>query len=430
MSARVIGLFSLGLSSILGCAAEVLGDGTSSSDAFVADTWQALVPASPPEARSSAASAFDRVQRVGVLFGGNEASADTYVWTSAQEWQRLQGTSSSVPSARFGHSLVAIPGITNTARFLLFGGRSTTDEGLNDLWRLDITVSGGVLMGSWTALQSDDDDASNSRPGGRFGHSATWLENAGKMLVYGGQGHGADDCSTSPWDGELLECDTWLLTLNRSGGFGSWKHVQHDENGPGGRARAATIYNPSTGRAYVFGGDSWSTGMDAYYSSLSDLWELDPNACTFWFLGRCWNRSPKWFRIHWSQEPRIVTPSIRGLASFAYSRARAESVLFGGRTIGRYAEERTPMDDTWTLRCGLSTSCTRGQCLSVCNWEELSPVIEPPARSGATILVDDTDRAILFGGHAGDLVYGDSWALIRTPGIDMEIASDVNDAAE
>src|SRR5206468_5806324 len=97
----------------------VLFGGESGATIF-GDTWQwngkswtqactaSACIASAPAARSGHAMAFDRVNGVAVLFGGQGTSApfaDTWLWNGATWSKACASGCAAIPPARFGHAM-------------------------------------------------------------------------------------------------------------------------------------------------------------------------------------------------------------------------------------------------------------------------------------------------------------------------------------
>jgi len=137
---------------------------------------------------------------------------------------------------------------------------------------------------------------------------------------------------------------------------------------PLSRERGALAYDPSTGRAILFGG--WHGGV------LGDTWAYDPAANTWTDLA-----------------PTGGSPSPRGFAAMARDPGSGHLILFGGYDGSAY------LNDTWAYDPVANT------------WANLDPSGDlPPARGFAGLAWDTTTgRIILFGGSTGGYL-NDTWA--------------------
>ena len=137
------------------------------------------------------------------------------------------------------------------------------------------------------------------------------------------------------------------------------------------RTFAALAYDRARERLVLFGGNRVLFGTGS---------EKDP------FLDDMWERHDGAWR-----QLAVPTPPARAEASMAYDAARRRLVLFGGyRGTG---DGRVRFGDTWEWD-GL-------------RWEERTPPLVPPARSGAAMAYDpDRRRVVLFGGSGRS---ADTW---------------------
>ena len=140
------------------------------------------------------------------------------------------------------------------------------------------------------------------------------------------------------------------------------------------------VYDPTTGGLLLFGGTtSAATGLNN--PALNDTWEFGATGWTEVCRAACSAPPPRWD------------------ASFAYSLEIGAPVLFGGETTN--SGTTADLADTWTF----SPST---------NWTQLSPVVAPTGRAGATAAWDgQLGGVIVFGGiPANDqtwLYHNQSW---------------------
>lgn len=135
------------------------------------NAWTDLRPALAPPARSGHALAFDRQNRVAVLFGGSDGQnrADTWTYDYARNlWTNV--TPAVSPSARTGTSLVYDE---SHGLLVLFGGRDASGP-LNDTWLFEPRSS------TWTNLKTP------AAPGVRGTHGAIYDRAQNLTLLFGG----------------------------------------------------------------------------------------------------------------------------------------------------------------------------------------------------------------------------------------------------
>ncbi len=174
-------------------------------------------------------------------------------------------------------------------RAVVFGGTDISLAYLGDTWEFD--------------GQNWAQSAASSGPGGRRGHSMTFDDTRGNVVLFGGD------------DGTQVLADTWTYD------GASW--AQRAVAGPSARAGAQIQHDTLCGRAVLHG------GVDAARANnYGNLWAWDGTA--------------------WEQLPG-TSPSGRHGAAVAFDAQKGQTLLWGGRDVnGFYA-------DTWQL----SSPCSR-----------------------------------------------------------------------
>ena len=139
--------------------------------------------------------------------------------------QPMPGTSG--PAPRFGHTLVFD---SDSAAFLLFGGKDAAFSMLNDCWFLNVSSGVSGDSGSATAYSMTYSWAPCMAqgpllPSARYGHGASVF--GGALYVLGG-------FSSDGLTGIVEEDDMWRL--GDYAGNGSWAQIMPSSASPSGRA--------------------------------------------------------------------------------------------------------------------------------------------------------------------------------------------------
>ena len=144
------------------------------------DTWSEVSPADErPIERCLMRAIWDTLRNRVVIYGGQTTEEpfldDLWTLSSGRGWTTVQREPR--PSARTFYSFV-FDGTRDEA--LLFGGNTATGP-QNDIWTFHIQDE------FWTSEEPDGE-----RPSARFGHDAVFLEDSSTMLIFGGN-DGSDD---------------------------------------------------------------------------------------------------------------------------------------------------------------------------------------------------------------------------------------------
>ena len=255
-------------------------------------------PSPAPRYRQSAA--FDETRKVLVMFGGlsgvsldpyAEALQDLWEWDPAASSWTNRTPSGNKPTARSGAGMVF-----DSARnkFIIFGGRSTTNFDLADTWEWD------PATGAFT-----DRTQSGLAPLGRSQHSMVFEKSTGKVLLFGGglvAPNRYDGISVLLAFGETWEWDSTT---------GAWVQLA-PAAAPSARYDAAMVWDSKRTRAVLFGGMQ-KEQASAGGISMNDTWEWDP-AQSIWT----------------ERTTTGNTPSQRHGHAMAYDPGRGLTVLAGG----------------------------------------------------------------------------------------------------
>ncbi|KAJ7541927.1 hypothetical protein O6H91_10G082000 [Diphasiastrum complanatum] len=159
-----------------------VNEGIRVANAEERSSWQLLEVAQSPPSRGAHAGCYAG-DRMVVIFGGIGSDGvrlhDTWMLDFSEvpiSWHEI--TTFESPSARSGHTLTWIGG----KRMVLFGGRGTKFEVLNDVWLLD--MEGDYPL--WVELKASELHSAHGFPAPRAGHSASLIF-GGRILIFGGE---------------------------------------------------------------------------------------------------------------------------------------------------------------------------------------------------------------------------------------------------
>jgi len=241
-----------------------------------------------------------------------------------------------------------------------------------DVWVL-VNASGTAGAPSWVQLAP-----TGPGPIGRINHSMVYVPQSNRLIIQGGLVPGTG-----------LLADTWVLTnANGLGGTPSWIRLP---DMPAPREDAATVYDQSTNRMMLFGGDNFPT-------ALNDAWVLT-NADG--------NGTPAWMQL----SPTGAPPTPRFSPGVTFDPATNRMILLGGVPNGG----GTPLNDLWILTNANGTG-------GAPQWIPLTPGgVWPAGREGPSLVYDSTaNQVFAFGGRqqtSTSLVsFNDVWVLSNANG--------------
>ena len=262
----------------------VLFGGRSEDSNRLGDTWewdgsswsQVSPSADDPPARRNHALAYDAARERVVLFGGlgegGEELGDTWTWDGTS-WRDVT-PDEGAPAARQG---LALAYDAARERVVLFGGFEEPVNYFRDTW-------------VWDGEAWDEVTPPSDSPTARESHALTYDAVRDRVVLFGGSDTPLSLVNdTWEWDGE------------------AWSEVTPAGASPEARGLHALTYDPTRGRAVLFGG----LREDVLLSRLGDTWEWDGSA---------------WAEI----EPGLASPAPRSGHALAYEGARRRVVLFGG----------------------------------------------------------------------------------------------------
>lgn len=358
-------------------------------------------------------------------------SQDVWVWVSGDKIPDQPGryakrgfSSENKPGARRG----ALSWTDSDGNFWLFGGYGVDVEGnkgrLNDLWQY-IPDKGWAWMsgdkvaerfGRYGTLQQPSKD---DFPGAREGATG-WIDNAGNLWMFGGEGRGED--------GSGVLNDLWVFNPNNhlwiwmggshlpnEQGRYMQKKLPDNYNQPGARKYTAS-WKDSKGVFWLFGGNGYASQGNGY---LNDMWTFNPQTLQWtWMGGESYINQAGYYYVLGNSSSKSYPGARSGGVSW-YD-ANGNVWLFGG--AGADAQYQLnllndlwkfePKEDAWTWVSGSNavlqpgTYGTKGE-----------PDIKntPGARVVCLGWMDKTNTRWLFGGAGFATQQGgylnDLWAI-------------------
>lgn len=228
----------------------------------------------PPAARWGAAVVYDAPNSRMIIFGGSEAGTTSTHYNDAWQlslpdpddnggnptytWTQISA-SGTPPSARFQSTGIYDP---DNIRMLIFGGRSSTDTYLYDLWELDWGANPNHNTFTWY-----DRTPGSNNPAGRRGQTLIYDSTYDRMIMFGG------------WNGASTHYnDVWMLSTVTPGSE-SWTSITTSGTPPAVRRSHNAIFDPITQRMVMQGGRGALTPVNFF----SDFWELTlPSGTSGW----------------------------------------------------------------------------------------------------------------------------------------------------
>lgn len=280
---------------------------TTSSVASTYGTQGVAATANNPGGRHGCATWTDAQGNMWLFGGEGYASSATLSWLNdlwkynpaTNQWTWMKGSNGPNAAGVYGTQGVAAAGNNPGARefmmswtdasgnFWLFGGDGYDGSGtfgnLCDLWKYNPATNQWTWMKGANAANvngiygTQNIAAPGNFPGSRYG-SATWVDNAGKLWLYGGNGYAA---STQGFLGDLWKYDpvtnnwTWMKGSNVSftpGTYGSMS-IPAATNVPGGRRFPGFWTDASGNNLIMFGGLGLPGSAGAGY--LNDMWSYN-----------------------------------------------------------------------------------------------------------------------------------------------------------
>jgi hypothetical protein len=302
-----------------------------------------------PAPRTGAAVAYDTAHQRLVVFGGRDSfdQALDDLWElrllGRPRWRRVP-TDPIGPLGRYRGTLTPIPG----PELLLYGGQRAYEWKLHDLWRLSLETL------RWTPAQ-----VSGPEPIARDAHSAVYCPDLGGIVVFGGEVVSEiPNCFLCYENREVN--DLWLLTL------GDWRWHRLEPSSldqPCPTQGHVAMWDGATHRVLVFGGGRYSESCS----------QRDPVLWSFSPSGLVWSRI----------ESNGTVPRPRSFVAGAFDARSNSFYLHGGQ---RDVAAALCYSDTWRLAMGDRPT-----------WELIAPTRVPPLFEGM-VLDPRHDRIVTAAG--------------------------------
>jgi N-acetylneuraminic acid mutarotase len=303
----------------------------------------------------------------------------------------------------------------------IFGGRGYDSQGLlgllNDLWKLNgatmqwMWVGGNSTLTIGAAGQTGNygtkgvADPANL-PGGRM-QAATWIDQAGDLWLFGGNGFGSigtagQDYLNDLWTFSVVNSQwTWIAGSNQidqAGNYGTLG-ASAPGNGPGSRQGPAGWLDKN-GDMLLFGG----IGLDSIgtQSYMNDLWRFSPaNSQWTWIGGSNLGPGQGVFGTKGTASAANI-PSGR-LGTAIRADAAGNAFLYGGVGVDSaghagYLADLWEFDSTtgdWTWLGGSASAGTIGSYRVI---GDPSLLNEPGSRTLANLWIEERGTVWLFGG--------------------------------
>ena len=362
--------------------------------------------------------------------GTMPAAAVTDIAVTCGQWTWVNGANATNSAGSYGMLGIAaasndpparsaaVSWTDHSGRFWLLGG-STASGLLNDLWQ----YNPGTGQWTWVAGSSGKNAsgqygtqgmaASGNAPGAR--EDATgWVDSAGNLWLFGGQGYDGAGATGS------LD-DLWKYNV----GTGQWTWVAGEAtaygsgaSGPAGEpgARSGAVgWTDASGNLWLFGG--MGTQGSGAQALMNDLWKYTAGGSG-------------WSLVSGSQMPAQNgvygtlgmaasgnVPGSRTLAN-GFVDAAGNLWLFGGQGYGAIGGSGL-LNDLWSFSPGSGQWTWKGGWKTVngagnYGTQSTTAVKQPGARQAASTAVDASGNLWLFGGTGYDVTgaqgaLGDFW---------------------
>lgn len=327
-------------------------------------------------------------------------------WTWMNGADTTGGSTPNAPSARSG----AVSWTDHMGRLWLFGGTtaSGSTNDLNDLWLYDPVAlqwtwkGGASTTNAAGAYVSEGSESPGNMPGARQG-AAGWVDSAGNLWLFGGQGYDASDTNgllADLWEYVVAD-NEWIWVAGESSAYAMGAMDPSAEPGP---RSGAVGWCDASNHFWLFGGGGTTADGNGNPSPTNDLWEYTGGAWTL-VSG---SQTPAATGIYGTKGKAAAgdLPGSRTLAS-GFVDGAGNLWLFGGQGYAAVGGSGA-LNDLWSF------SPTSMQWTWVGGWNTVngagdfgtksttSGTLLPGARYAASTSVDASGNLWLFGGTGYD----------------------------
>ncbi|MFI5151316.1 MAG: kelch repeat-containing protein [Bacteroidia bacterium] len=350
-------------------------------------------------------------------------------------WTWMHGTNTIGSAGSFG--TIGVAAATNNppalyeagewtdlqGKFWIFGGLDAGGSGNEHaaLWKFDplttmwTWVNGPTGVGSAGVYGTKGVPAPTNRPGARAWGMVTWVDNAGDLWLFGGQGFdgtGARGNLSDLWKYNIASNQwTWMNGPNTQGGGPTWgtQGVAAATNQPASRYESAASWTDNAGKLWMFGGLTYNPS----FGNTNDLWNYDPSTNMWtWMQGVTTVNSPGNYGTM-----GVASATNQPRARSAYSKWKdinGNLWFFGGSDVNlNYYNDLWKYDiaaNQWTWMHGSNVANSNGLSAGNCVF---SATNDPCARcENRASWTDHCGNFWLFGGGEGgsfDSTRADMW---------------------
>ena len=250
-----------------------------------------------------------------------------------------------------------------------------------------------ILTGEVPAQTWEEPATTGGPPDARILHTSVYNPDTNRMIIFGGS-NTAQFVYVPP--SIALRNDVWVLE-NADGVGETPNWTQLIPNGvsgsPSKRVWAGIVYDPTTNRLTMFGGQP---ALGSCYGSVNDVWVLE-NADGLGGIST-------WTQLIPNGAPG--SPGPRAGHTVIYDPSSNRMILFGGSPPGCSA---TPTNDLWVLENANGLGGTP-------HWIQVTATGNPPGAAWHTAVYDQGNNRMITTIHNRDSGYLDVWVLENANG--------------